>query len=210
MKLTKTQLKKIIKEEIEGLQNEGVFDWFKGKKEKPTSEPEAAGAPETPAGLSDEEKNRYKQEMKTAATYAGDAYYRIKNDRTALTALSDSEGARKERVDMILMSKFKGSFYNEQQYGEAILGAFQPQLRDPSAEAYESAIRDMEEFASSASDAERGMVRSRKEREREAAKPPEWEERGSTGTYYKRRRMSENRQTKTRSKRVIKNEKIRS
>jgi len=213
MKLTKTQLKKIIKEEIEGLQNEGVFDWFKGKKEKPTSEPEAAGAPETPAGLSDEEKSRYKQEMENAAASAGHAYSRIKRDSTAMTALSDSVGGWKDRVDGIIMRR--SSVHNvtsasDQQFGDGIFRAYQPSALNPSAEDYESAIRNMKEFGAAVEDAESGMVRKRKERERDAAKPPEWEERGSTGTYYKRKRMSENRQTKARPRRVIKNEKIRS
>ena len=45
MKITKTQLKQIIKEELQATLDEGIFDWFKGK---PSPEPEEA--PELPAG----------------------------------------------------------------------------------------------------------------------------------------------------------------
>ena len=46
MKFNKTKLKKIIKEEVEALQKEGIFDFFKKKKkEEPAPEPE----PEAPS-----------------------------------------------------------------------------------------------------------------------------------------------------------------
>ena len=49
MKITKSQLKRIIQEETKNLRKEGFMDWFKGKKEEPTTEPEAQENPEAAA-----------------------------------------------------------------------------------------------------------------------------------------------------------------